>query len=205
MEFYETVIKRRTYRGFTAEDVSEEALQRILGAALKAPTNNHLRQWQFVILRTQDEKDNALRFAKAFADSHQTMPQWPGEGDTAKKMYSYAVPRQYSMLNSCPYVILPFFKAAPSLFAPTAINSYNTLAGAWCMIDHLLLAAADEGLGCSLRIPVGSESADVAAAIGAPEGWVMPCYIGLGHPSPDEPEIEQITPTLEEVIHRGKW
>lgn len=46
MEFYETVSKRRTIRDFTADGISREAVERIISVGLKAPTNDHMRDWQ---------------------------------------------------------------------------------------------------------------------------------------------------------------
>ena len=117
MEFYEVIQKRRTYREFTSEDVAQEVLDRILHAGLQAPTNDHLRNWEFVVLHTQQEKENALQFVKEWAEK-QSETKLQGGATSAQKMYAYAMPRQYTMLASCPYVILPFFKAAPGVFAP---------------------------------------------------------------------------------------
>ena len=44
MEFYEVLAKRRTIRDFCGKKVSDELLQKILGAAFKAPSNDHLHQ-----------------------------------------------------------------------------------------------------------------------------------------------------------------
>lgn len=37
MDFYETLQKRRTYRDFTAREVSDDILSRVIGVAFKAP------------------------------------------------------------------------------------------------------------------------------------------------------------------------
>lgn len=54
MEFYEVLEKRRTYRDFSGREVSDEILKRIIGAAFKAPTNDHLRQFEFVVVRGRE-------------------------------------------------------------------------------------------------------------------------------------------------------
>lgn len=206
MEFYEAVNNRRTCRMWDDRDVNRDVIDRILNAAVKAPSNDHLRQWQFVIIRTQEEKDNALQFVKAFDEKIKNGSIGnPGKTDLAQRMYAHALPRQYSMLNDCPYVILPFFKAAPAFFNPGAINSYNSFASIWCVIENIFLAASAEGLATSMRTPVGDESSLTASAVNAPDGWIFPCYIGIGYPSDDEPEIEQVPCKIEDIIHEGKW
>lgn len=68
-------------------------------------------------------------------------------------------------------------------------------------MTHLLLAAADEGLGtCWVA------SFDAAAArdlLGLPEGVVPVAFTPLGHPA-DEPEAKERKP-LEDLVHRDRW
>ena len=97
-------------------------------------------------------------------------------------------------------VILPFFKAAPGVLHPQAVNSLNSFAAVWCCIENILLAATAEGLGCSLRIPVGEEGANVARLMGAPKDYLLPCYLGIGYPAPEEEKLEQVEPQVAERI-----
>ena len=60
MEFYEVINKRRTTREFLDKDVDFEVIKRILEAGNKAPTWNHNRNWSFIILKSDEEKE-ALR------------------------------------------------------------------------------------------------------------------------------------------------
>jgi nitroreductase len=50
-EFYETVGRRRSVREFQPTPVEPERLQRVLEAGLRAPSHNHLREWEFVLLK----------------------------------------------------------------------------------------------------------------------------------------------------------
>ena len=69
MEFYEAVRCRRTAREFTDQDVPLEIVQNILNAGLKAPTNDHMRNWEFILFRSKEEKENGLQFVKAWAEA----------------------------------------------------------------------------------------------------------------------------------------
>ena len=203
MEFYEAVRCRRTAREFTDQDVPLEIVQNILNAGLKAPTNDHMRNWEFILFRSKEEKENGLQFVKAWAEA-QKENKLRGDSDSAKQMYSYAMPRQYTMLAGAPWVILPFFKAADGVFHPTSVSSLNSFASIWCVIENIFLAAAAEGLGCSVRIPVGEEGKNVALTVKAPEGYVLPCYIGLGHPVKAE-AFKQNEYSAADKTHYGIW
>ena len=54
MEFSEVLERRRTYRDYSDREVSDEILNKIISAAFKAPTNDHLRQFEFVVVRGKE-------------------------------------------------------------------------------------------------------------------------------------------------------
>lgn len=205
MEFYQAIENRRTTREFTDREVSQEVLNRILKAGLLAPTHNHLRDWEFVVLQESGDKDNALQYVRKWAKAQDENRSVSANGNPEQKMYAYAMPRQYDMLFGAPYVVLPFFKAGEGLLRPVSLSALNSFASVWCCIENIFLAAAAEGLSCSMRIPVGDEGKMVARAVGAPSGYRMPCYIGMGYPAEDAPVLEQIEYTAAQKIHFGKW
>ena len=51
MELYKAINIRRTVRDFENESISTEVLEKIIEAAFKAPTNDHMRDWHFIIVR----------------------------------------------------------------------------------------------------------------------------------------------------------
>ncbi len=66
-------------------------------------------------------------------------------------------------------------------------------------------AAAAEGLACSMRIPVGDEGLKVAEAVHAQEGYMLPCYIGLGYPVENAAVVEQVERPVKSTLHFGTW
>lgn len=204
MDIYQIIEKRKTCREFLDKDVSQDVIVKILDAGIKAPSNNHLREWEFVILHSREEKEFALQFAKEWTEQAVKNKLTAGNGAVAQNMYTYAFPRQYTMLMDAPYVIIPFFKGTPAFAQPQYINHLNPLASIWCVIENIFLAATAEGLACSVRIPVVDENKKVAQALGVPAEWIMPCYIGIGYPK-DSQKIEQTACRIEDKLHFGKW
>lgn len=206
MELYEAIAKRRIVRDFKDEDVPLATVEKIIGAGLKAPTHDHLRNWEFVVLHGKEEKERALQYvASGIGPTLEILKRTLTDGTPQQKMYAAAMPRQYTMLFSAPYVILPFFKTTPGVMKPDSVSSLNPLASIWCVVENIFLAATAEGLACSMRIPVGSEGPNAGCEVGAPEGWMLPCYIGIGVPAEDAPEIEQIEYCAKQKMHFGKW
>lgn len=206
MELYEAIYNRRIVRDFQDKTVSEEVLERIINAGLQAPTHDHLRNWEFVILQDKKDKEQALQFiSNGVKPQLEILKQILVNGTPQQKMYAVAMPRQYSMLFNASHIILPFFKSNSAVMHPTSVSSLNPLSSIWCVIENIFLAATAEGLACSMRIPVGDEGINVAAEVGAPDDYLLPCYIGLGYPADDKPFVEQVEYTAKQKMHFGKW
>lgn len=206
MELYEAIYNRRIVRDFQDKTVPEEVLERIINAGLQAPTHDHLRNWKFVILQDKKDKEQALQFiSNGVKPQLEILKQILVNGTPQQKMYAVAMPRQYSMLFNASHIILPFFKSNSGVMHPTSVSSLNPLSSIWCVIENIFLAATAEDLACSMRIPVGDEGINVAKVVGAPDDYLLPCYIGLGYPADDKPFVEQVEYTAKQKMHFGKW
>ena len=206
MDLYEAIYNRRIVRDFKDKTVPEDILEKIINAGLQAPTHDHLRNWEFVILKDKEDKEKALQFIKKGVEPQlEILKQILVEGTPQQKMYAVAMPRQYSMLFNASHIILPFFKSNSAVLNPSSVSSLNPLSSIWCVIENIFLAATAEGLACSMRIPVGNEGVNVAGVVNAPENYLLPCYIGLGYPSEDRPKIQQVEYSAKQKMHFGQW
>ena len=113
------------------------------------------------------------------------------------------MPLQYTMLKDAPYVIVPLFKA--KALSGENVSQLNPFATVWCVIENIFLAAAAEGLSCSMRIPLNKEHDIVKAKLKVPPTYMIPVFIGIGHADPDEQVLEQYSPDIDKQIHWGKW
>lgn len=207
MELYEAINKRKTTREFLDTEVDFAAIKRILTAGNKAPTWDHNRNWQFIVLRTDEEKEYAFEYAKSMAkkfdaDRYLNMPR-PYSITLGQKMYGYAVPKQFTMLKDAPYVVIPLFKSKE--LNGEYVSKLNPFATIWCVIENIFLAATAEGLACSMRIPLNQEHDIVKKKLKVPPTYMIPVFIGIGYANPDEQVLEQYQPDVEKQIHFGKW
>lgn len=156
MEFYEVLEKRRTYRDFSGCEVSDEILKRIIGAAFKAPTNDHLRQFEFVVVRGRKNIAKIITpLAKNMATFKKLVAEVDESGDKDKMaMFADALPKQQKMLMDSGLLIIPFFRQLTwPLLKPVEQSSLNYFASAWCALENMLLAATYEGLGGCVSYP----------------------------------------------------
>ena len=203
MDFYDVLEKRRTVRDFSGRKVDDETLERVLETAFKAPTNDHLRQFEFVVVR---KRENIAHIAATVAENTRRIQQTGLEaaaetmdGDEYA-MFVDALPKQQAMLIESGCLVLPFFrqKGCP-LCKPVDQSSLNYFASAWCAVENILLAAAAEGLACAFRIPIGDESGRVRKIVGAPEEYELACFLAIGYAAEDAHIC------VKDRIHKDVW
>ena len=192
MDFYEVLEKRRTCRDFSDREVTDEMLEKILSAAFKAPTNDHLRQFEFVVVRGRENIAKVIApLAKNMEKFKKLVSEVDESGDKDKMaMFADALPKQ---------------QLTWPLLAPAEQSSLNYFASAWCALENILLAATSEGLGTVFHIPVGDEAGKIKRIVGAPEDYEFTCLLTMGYPAenaflPKQKEIRTV-----DRIHKNNW
>ena len=154
MDFYQVLEKRRTIRDFSDKEVTDEVLKKVLSAAFKAPTNDHLRQFELIVVRGQE---NIARLISPVAENTKNIQQTGLEAAAnvmdkdEHAMFVDALPKQQRMLMQSNCLVLPFFRQKDCpLCHPTDQSSLNYFASAWAAVENILLAATAEGLALSL-------------------------------------------------------
>lgn len=208
MNFYDVINNRRTIRDLQDKAIPDEVLNRILTAGLKAPTNDHMRSWEYVILKDAEEKAKVIdkipkkftrKQVEGFLDQNQLTDA------CQRDMYLDGVPKQYTMLYHSGCLVLPFFRQDYPILNPKSMSDLNNLGSIWCCIENIFLAATAEGLATAFRIPFPNEVKYIKEAIGHPDNYYMPCYIAIGYPSEDATHPKQYEFNAEDKIHMNKW
>ena len=197
MEFNEVIKKRRTTREFSNKDVDYKDIEAIIEAGTLAPTCNHMRQWDFVVI---DDKTTINIIAKCIRNynSNISIPK-----NSYEDMCNYAFPKQQSMIEEAKYLILPIIKEN-SLYKATNMFSLMHFADTWCAIENMFLKATDLGLSCCMRIPSMEEQNYIFNLIKCKKEYALTCIIGVGYPKdnayyPKEVEFDK------NRIHRNRW
>lgn len=199
MEFYDVINKRRSIRQFQDKEISREVLERILDAGLKAPSSNHQRQWELLTLTDKAIIHDVAQFVKPYP-CRITEPKTPQQ-----EMFKIAYPRQRTMIEEAGCVILPFFKSKYAIGA--TVNDYGLMdyGAAWCVVENMLLAATNEGLGSVVHIPVKKEPAQIREYLKIPEGYGLPALVILGYAAENAEIPRQVEATVKKKVHWNKW
>ena len=209
MDFYQVLERRRTIRDFSDKEVSNEVLEKILSAAFKAPTNDHLRQFEFVVVRGPE---NIARLVSPVMENTQRIQQTGLKAaanvmdEDEHAMFVDALPKQQRMLIQSDCLVLPFFRQKDyPLCKPADQSSLNYFASAWAAVENILLAATAEGLACAFRIPIGNEPEHVKRLVNAPEGYEFTCFLAIGYPAENAHICKQKEINVGDRIHRNVW
>ena len=204
MDFYTVIETRRTIHDFEQKEIPDEAITRILSAALKAPTNDHMRDWHYIVICDRAVAAKLLDIVPrgiSDEDMDRLIINWNLSDTLQQECYRDAVPKQYRMLFDASRIIVPLLKQKVDILHPENVSHLNGFASIWCSIENIFLAATAEGYGCNLRIPLGNEADHAREVLGFPEDYFMPCFIGIGVPKKDAPVVKQQDIRTEDRIH----
>ncbi len=206
MELYEAIKNRRTVREFSSKPVEEEKLLRILEAGLCAPTHNHLRQWEYVLVRDKVVRQAIVDIGEELSDKvdgEELSQQFNGHDPSAREMYLKAIPLQKRMLLTAPELLVVCYKIGLPIQECTTIYQLNSLASVWCCIENILLAMAAEGLYGVTYIPQNTDR--IRQILGVPDDYEIPVLLPLGYPSEDAKRVPQKPVSLTEKLHYERF
>lgn len=119
MEFDQLTRDRRSVRAFRADPVADETVERLLAAAVRAPSAGNLQAWEFLVVR---------------------------DGETKRRLAHAAL--EQTFVAEAPVVIVTCRNLIRNSFRYGARGrDFYSLTDASCASMLLLLAARNEGLG----------------------------------------------------------
>jgi len=205
LDFYEVVGIRHSVREFQPRPVEEEKLLRVLEAGLKAPSHNHLREWEFILIKDVEQRKKVVELG---ANAENVMDQTKLEKATEnmadklqKEMYLKALPAQKRMLMSSPELLVVCFRMKKTLNECKTLYELNNFASIWTCIENILLAMAAEGLYGVTYVP--HETAFLKEVLDMPPDYEVAAIIPIGYPT--DYFVKQKTALLKEKVHYDKW
>lgn len=208
MDTYQAIYGRKTIRRFSDKPISDDLMQKIIGAGLQAPSNNHMREWHFVLLDDCNQRQELLeKTIKPVSKKGAIgiVNRWKMTDAVQRSMYVDAIPLQVSMLLNCSRLVIPCFHQAGSIIKPKTLFELNALASIWCCIENMLIAAAAENIFGVTRIPGETERNTLKQELKLPADYEIPCLLALGYAAEDEKRAEQFQVELTNRIHMNTW
>jgi nitroreductase len=208
MDVYEAISRRQTIRDFADQEIPADLIRKLLDAGLKAPSNDHLRRWEFIVIQDRATREaiiDSLNAPKTRKAATTIINKWGLTEPSQREMYLDAIPKQQTMILNAGALILPCFYTSGSVLKPESLSSLNYLASIWCCIENILVAAAAEGIFGVTRIPFEAERKSLKDLLHIPENYEIPCYLALGYPKETAKRQPQYETHLDEKIHLNAW
>lgn len=189
MDLHEVLARRRMVRRYRPDPVAREVVERILRAALRAPSAGFSQPHRFIVITDADRR-------RALADAC---------GEPA------AVARGLTpWLSVAPVHVLPCAErdayvrryAEPDKAASVGPDGWDVpfeWVDGGAALMALLLAVVDEGLGAGF---LAVDPAVVGEVVAVPDGWAPIGLVTVGHPAEDGRPGSQRRPrrALDEVV-----
>jgi len=199
--------ERRSIRDYTAEPVSDEALDMILESARLAPSGENAQPWRFVVINDADtrKKIGALagggsgrRFTAEFV-TQKMQERFSSLQDEEKKKAAF------QKLTSGQ--VSAFLATAPVNIVVCGKKDvwdlpYDTSAA----IENMLLMVTALGLGACWVIAPCIDIRDeerIKDILGVPEGFKIISIISIGHPTRSHRPRPRLS--INELVFREKW
>ena len=173
MNFLEIAQTRRSLRTYLPTPVEQEKLEYILECARLAPSWKNLQCWRFIVVENSEER---LALTNAFAETN------PGR----------------KALAQAPLIIV--LCALPAESEVWEGKDFMMLDAGLAM-EHLILAAAEQGLGTCWQGLFSEEK--VRNTLNVPENVRVLAMTPLGYP--DETRRPRPRKEMQEIVFKGTW
>ena len=208
MDVYEAIASRQTIRDFSSSEIPGEVIERLLSTGLRAPSNDHLRQWEFILVQEREQREklvSKIHPPQTQKGTAALVKRMQLNDENQQEMYRQAIPKQQTMLLEAALLVIPCFRFSGDLLKPETLSSLNSFASIWCCIENILIAAASEGIFGVTRIPFEAERAHLHKVLCIPADYEVPCYLALGYPAENARRAAQNPIDIKEKLHLNIW
>ena len=175
------IFNRRSIRRYTEQPVSKEVLERILNAAIWAPSAHNRQPWRFAVVTSLEQRRDLASAMGERLRSDLIRDNAPTD------VIDKDVKRSYARITGAPAIIVVCLSMAdmdqyPDLKRSTAEHQMAVQSVAMA-VQNLLLSAHAEGLGaCWMCAPLFCPDV-VTAQLVLPADWEPQALITLGYPA----------------------
>jgi nitroreductase len=199
--FSEVLYRRRAVRSYRPDMIAAERIDRLLDAAVHAPTARDQEPWQFVVVQNRELlkriSDRAKELARANAAHHGNVlksPGSPGDG-----VASPLADPAFNVFYDAGTLVVICARLTPEFFTPDSWPAHSfVVADCWLAAENLMLAACADGLGtCCIGFAVSAlNDPHIKAELGIPPAVEAFAPIIVGVPAVVTPLVGRKPPVI---------
>ena len=203
MDVYEALYTTRAMRRCTTEPIPRDVQERILDAAIRAPTGGDMQNWRFLLVESADVK---AQLGPVYRDCLSSLWATIYAGRVAAASANPDDPesRRFLSMQRSAQHLADHFEEYPLLLV-SFVQADPTGGSIFPATWSAMLAARAEGVGSALTSVMMFQADKVLSILGVPEGegWLFSSCVTFGYPTgnwgvaPRRP--------VHEVSYRDQW
>lgn len=185
----ELLQSRRSIRKFLSKLPEREVLERLVEAAVTAPSASNKQPWRFFIVTNVEIKSRMAETVRAAVErvARHIQPQF----ESAFRAYG----DYFTRFENAPVVVVPLYRPLTLLSSMVGsdlsgkdrqninqMEQHSGLVSTSLAIENLLLRAHDLGLGASGLTGPLIAADDLREILAVPAGWEIAALIAVGYP-----------------------
>jgi nitroreductase len=197
MNIYQTIQNRRSIRKFSQAPIPADVINRLLEAMRLAPSGKNAQPWKFIVVQDSITRQEIAEVCVFYTSSGREIRQdWIAEAPAIIIICGNPKTAFVKIIDDNRVIIANWdFLEEKQKSGPVQWES-GILVDLTIPMDHLSLAAIEEGLGgCWVA---GLDEVRLKEILGIPVDWRAPAVMPIGFPI-ENPEARRRKP-LEEVV-----
>lgn len=163
---------------------------------MKAPTYNHLRQWDFILVKEQNIRLALTQTEEMLEKVTDELKQNFDDHDTlAKGMYLDAIPKHKRMILTAPELLVVVYKPKTQVSESKRVYDLNCLASVWCSIENILLSLTESEVFGVTFIPQNTSA--IKKILNIPQELEVAAIIPFGY--------KDSNAKIESRLHINNW
>ena len=195
---YELMKSRRSVRRFRPDPPSREQIERLIDAAITAPSASNKQPWRFLVVASREKIARLAGFVKQAVDRIARHIDPPSEA--AFRAYG----DYFTRFEQAPIVIVALYRSLTVLSNLVdgalaeedrrrirIMEENSGLVGVSMAMQNLLLMAHETGLGASGMTGPLVASDQARAVLEIPASWEIAAFIPVGFPAEQPPPTDR--------------
>ena len=208
--FYDVISTTRSIRRIKPDPVPADVLDRVLQAAVWAPSGGNRQPWRMIVVQDTDTKRKLGEiYAREWATyvdfnmaNVKSAPQQVQDRVAAGLAVGTALAEN---LHEVPVVVMFVHDSRLIYVTDDKLNRTSVVGGAslYPAVQNLLTAARAECLGGVLTTLISRSEPQVQELLAIPSEWGVHAMVPLGYPRGKHGPLTRLP--LDQMVHHDKW
>ena len=208
--FHDVISTTRSIRRYRTDPIPDDVLDRVLQAAVWAPSGGNRQPWRMIVVTDLDQKKKlgALYVEEWAKYVDYNMANARNAPDAAREKLAAGLAvgtRLAETLHEVPVVVFFVHDSRLIFVTDDHLPRTSVVGGAslYPAVQNLLTAARAEGLGGVLTTLISRREDEVREILGFPAEWGVHAMVPLGCPQGRHGPLTRLP--LGKMVHRDRW